>query len=138
MIEIQRDDMRFIPPDERWEDPWNDNKVREGRDEYYVNVLGVHCPKEGCKQLSCNEHSDGRDLSAVRITRNYETQKFVLYLDDVAVLEARWADTPSGRGPNGHSKMLERVRLFARGWMAAECEVPVQDVHLHVQDPSDD
>lgn len=130
MIEIDSPRIRFISPDERWEPPYSDNVIRDERDEYYVLSIGRGCDKKGCGVVNCSEHSD-RDRSSVRITRNFETQKFVLYVDGESVLEAQWADTPSGRGPNGHGKVIKQVELFAKGWMAAEEEVPVKDVHVH-------
>lgn len=130
--------VEFIPPDERWGPPYDDNVVREDRDEYFVTAIARSCDDPNCKQGNCNEHSGHqRDYRSVRVTRNFETQTFVLYLGGESILTARWADTPSGRGPNGHYRMLMKVKMFAKGWMAAEDEIPVRDIHVHSGGPAE-
>lgn len=133
MVVIDSNRIRFIPKEERWEPPYNDNIHRPERDEYYVVTIGRTCPEcgeLGWKNSSC-EINLHRDLSSIRITRNFESQKFVLYIDGESVVEGQWADTPSGRGPNGHKDVLYEIKMFAKGWMAAEEEIPVQDIHVH-------
>lgn len=127
----------FIPPEERWEEP-KDNTVRDERREYFVTVLCRSCDEPHCNQGNCNEHSDNpRDYQSMKVTRNFESRVFTLYVGGKSVLSLSWADTPSGRGPNGHKKRLNLIKMFARGWMAAEEEVPVQDIHLHSYGPEE-
>lgn len=134
MVHIDSERIHFIPPDERWEPPYDDNTHRPGRDEFYVLTIARTCNNEDCDEEVCSEHGS-RDRSSVRITRNFETQTFILYVDGESIVEAQWADTQSGKGPNGHKKVLKQVELFAKGWMAAEEEVPVRDIHVHSHGP---
>lgn len=133
MAHIDSNRIRFIPPEERWEPEFTDNVHREGRNEYYVTTIVRVCPEcEETVERDCE--CDGRnrpDLSSMRITRNFETRRFILYVDGESVIEAEWANTPSGQGPNGHKKVLKKVKMFAKGWMVAEEEVPVNNIHLH-------
>lgn len=135
MVHIDSNRIRYIPPEERWEVPYDDNVHREGRDEFYVLTIGRSCEKPNNHHQDCGcegrEMEKDREFSTIRITRNFETQTFVFYADGESIIEAQWADTPSGQGPNGHKKVLKQVEMFAKGWMVAEEEIPVKNIHLH-------
>lgn len=135
MVKIDSDRIRFIPKEERWEPPYEDNVHRPERDEFYVLTIERSCEKPNNHHPNCGCEGRGmdrdREYSSIQITRNFETQTFILYVGGESMVEAQWADTPSGRGPNGHKRVLKQVEMFAKGWMAAEEEVPVWDVQIH-------